>query len=255
MPGKILLEVAIESEEDARVAQRAGADRLELCASLNVGGLTPSLLAIKNVIHQTSLPVVVMIRPRPGDFDYTDEEVARMTEDIVAARHAGAAGLVFGALRDDDTLHLDYMQCLVEACHECPAICHRAFDFVRDPFQTLEQLIDLGVTRVLTSGQQDDVSTPNALDLVRRLREQTLGRIEILPGGGVRPHNVVEVIRRTGCNQIHGSFRSREQGTSPRPGASRNLTTLSIPSTDASTTTNEAAVAAVRRLIDAGPNQ
>ena len=250
MNKEILLEVAIESVDDALAAQRGGADRLELCAALDLGGLTPSLGTVAQVARQAEIPVVVMIRPRCGGFAYSNAELATMEEDIDSVVQAGADGLVLGVLDSDGALDVGRMKRLVTKCGSLPAVCHRAFDFVPDPFRALEELIDLGVTRVLSAGQQSDVTAPTAMKMIHELQERAAGRIEILPGGGVREHNVAELIRRTGCTQVHGSFRTRCQDSSMQHRAAVSLGTRCADDAGAYGVTDEAAVKAVRLTIN-----
>ena len=250
MTSPILLEVAIESADDALAAQRGGADRLELCAALDLGGLTPSLATLTRVTRYANIPVIAMIRPRPGGFAYSDLEIAVMEEDIDAAVEAEIHGLVFGVLKSDSALDIPRMKRLRDRCGGLPAVCHRAFDFVPDPLRAIEELIDVGMTRVLTSGLQSDVTDPAAMRMIRRLWEHAAGRIEILPGSGVRVNNVAELIQRTGCTQVHGTFRSRRRDSSAdsRPGVS--LGAHAARDGAGYGVTDEAAVAAVRNIID-----
>jgi copper homeostasis protein len=245
----ILLEVALESVDDARAARRGGANRLELCAALDLGGLTPSYATITEVKRAVDLPVMAMIRPRPGGFGYSDAEFAVMEADIDAAIRAGADALVFGVLLPDGNLDLPRMRRLRERCAGRPAVCHRAFDFTPDPVRALDELIALGFTRVLTAGQHAEVAHPVAMQLVRRLREQAAGRIEILPGAGVRPHNVSELIRVTGCAQVHGAFRAPrlDASTTHKPGVS--LGPQSVERESSYNATDEELVREVRRAI------
>src|SRR6266540_2840215 len=180
----ILLEVIVSSLDDARAAAAGGADRFELCSALALGGLTPSLGLLAAIKAELPQPVVFMVRPREGGMAYTEAEYAVMERDAVLALEAGADGLVFGFLTPEGAVD-------VSRCHRFLAriagvgrprsqlVFHRAFDVVPDPSVALEQLIDLGITRVLTSGQ-----APRALEglpVIRRLVEQAAGRIEVLP--------------------------------------------------------------------------
>jgi len=250
MSRSILLVVGVESVDVALAAQRGGADRLELCAALDLGGLTPSPATVAQVTRQADIPVMVMIRPRCGGFAYSDAELSVMEEDIERAVQAGARGLVFGVLRSDSALDIPRMRRLLDRCGGVPAVCHRAFDFVPDPFRALEGLIDLGVTRVLSAGQQSEVTSPAAMEMILRLQERAAGRIEILPGGGVRAHNVAELIRFTGCSQVHGTFRARRHDSSTQHRRGVRLGKRSAEDEGEYGVTDEAAVAAVRKIID-----
>lgn len=199
--GKILVEICCGSIDDAIEAERGGADRVELCSALFLGGLSPSIGTIQEAKHRLKIPVMVMVRPRGGGFCYTEAEMATMERDVEAALAHGADGVVFGILREDGKIDVDRCAKLRKLIGKRQAVFHRAFDVTPDAFEGLEQLVDLGITRVLTSGQKDSV--PEGADLIRRLMERAAGRIEILPGGGIKPYNLKEVIERTGCRQVH----------------------------------------------------
>lgn len=201
---RVRVEVAVATLADAQTAQAAGADRLELNAALELGGLTPSLGTLVEVKCATSLPVVVMIRPRPGGFAYSDAEFRTMQRDADVALSHGADALAFGVLTGDRTIDLGRAREFVRQAGGSPIVFHRAFDLTADPLVALDQLIDMGVTRVLTSGQQ--ISAPAGTGMIRRLIERSAGRIEVLPGGGIGPGNVTDLIARTGATQVHGSF-------------------------------------------------
>ncbi len=198
---KIRLELCIGSAEDAVIAQQVGADRVELCSALMLGGLTPSAGMIREVKATVDIPFVAMVRPRGGGFLYSDSDFSVMQRDAETALELGADGIVFGILTESGEIDLARNRVLVELGGDKQTVFHRAFDVVPDPHVALEQLIDLGVTRVLTSGQED--SAYNGAPLIRNLMEQAAGRIEILPGGGIDRFNLDDVLARTGCRQIH----------------------------------------------------
>ena len=214
---RVLLEVCCGSLDDALEAEAGGADRVELCASLFVGGLTPSFGTIAEAKRRLRLPAIVMIRPRGGGFCYTDTEFAAMEADAESAMAQGVAGLVFGILTPDGTIDAARTRRLRDLAARGDAVFHRAFDVTPDPFRALEELIDLGITRVLTSGQQDTV--PEGLDLIARLVERAGDRIQVMPGGGIKPHNFDDVLARTRCRQIHvAAFTPRrDDSTRNRP--------------------------------------
>jgi copper homeostasis protein len=205
MPSRILLEVCIASVEDAVTAQTAGAHRLELNAALGLGGLTPSLGTLVEVKQAVTLPVFVMLRPRPGGFCYSRAEFRVIQRDLDLVLQHGADGLVAGVLTSDG--HIDEPRCrlLREQAGNVSLVFHRAFDVLPDPLQGLEQLIDLGFQRILTSGQAESAAggAPLLAELIRR----AAGRIEILPAGGINWSTVFDVLRRTGCDQVHASLR------------------------------------------------
>lgn len=206
---EVLVEAAVETVAAAQSAARAGADRLELCADLSVGGLTPHLSLVEEVCNATPLPVMVMIRPRAGDFVYSDDEVRRMEQDIRAIHAISPAGIVTGVLRHGAEIHTVPMQRLLSAAEGLPVTFHRAFDRLSNPAPALEELIALGVRSVLTSGGASSASA--GVEVIATLVRQARERITIIAGGGVRAHNVGEVIERTGVREVHARFENEEQ--------------------------------------------
>jgi copper homeostasis protein len=211
------VEICVDSVFGARVAEGAGAARVELCAGLAEGGLTPSIGTVARVIDTVStIGVQVLVRPRGGDFVYSDEEVAVMLADIAAVRAFPArvpVGFVFGALTPDGDVDRAATGALVAAAGGAPVTFHRAFDASRDLSRSLAALLDLGVDRVLTSG-----GAPTALDgaiEISALVRAAGSRLTILAGGGVRPHNVAALIGATGVREVH--LRAAET----RPSAAR----------------------------------
>ncbi len=213
----ILLEVAIASVEDALVAQAGGADRLELNAALALGGLTPSLGTLLEVRRAAALPLVVMVRPRPGGFCYSDEDFRVMRRDLDLALEHGAEGVAFGVLHADGTIDQDRCRQLVEQAGARQTVFHRAFDVTPDPFAAMEQLIDLGVRRAMTSGQEE--SAYHGAPLIAELVRRAAGRIEVLPAGGINRFTVADVLARTRCDQVHASLRAGrpDPSTAARP--------------------------------------
>jgi copper homeostasis protein len=199
--GKVLLEICCGSIDDAIQADAGGADRVELCSALFLGGLTPSLGTLQEAKRLVKIPVIMMVRPRSGGFCYTDAEMATMERDAETAVANGADGVVFGILDPDGKIDINRSTRLRKLIGARQAVFHRAFDVTPDPFAALEQLIDMGITRVLTSGQKNSV--PEGIDLIKRLIERASDRIEVLPGGGIAPYNIKEVVERTGCRQVH----------------------------------------------------
>lgn len=198
---KILLEICCGSIDDAIQSEKGGADRVELCSALFLGGLTPSIGTIQEAKRRLRIPIIAMVRPRGGGFCYSDAEFATMERDTEAAIDAGVDGAVFGILKEDGRIDQRRTARIRRIIGKRQAVFHRAFDVTPDPFQALEELIDLGITRVLTSGQKDSV--PEGVELISKLVEHAGKRIEILPGGGIRPYQVNDVVRRTRCRQIH----------------------------------------------------
>ena len=204
----ILIEVCCGSVDDAVEAAGGGAARIELNSSLFFGGLTPSLGTIIETKRRLDIPVMVMIRPRGGGFGYTEAEMAVMLHDTQLAIEHGADGIVFGILTEDGSIDVGRCRKILELIGDCETVFHRAFDVTPDPLEALEQLIDLGFTRVLTSGQERTVT--EGVELIKKLIAHARGRIEILPGGGIRPRNVRWVVEQTGTRQVHlAAFKQR----------------------------------------------
>ncbi len=201
---RVLIEVCVESVDDALLAEAGGADRLELCSALDLGGLTPTIGLYQEVRAATKLPVVVMVRPRPGDFVYDNPEVRVMARDVDAFRPLRPDGFVFGVLQPDG--RVDDVTCghLVARAGGVPCVFHRAFDRAPDPAEAVEQVARVGFVRLLTSGREATAlaGAPEIAKVVKR----AAGRVEVLPCGRVRAKEAVEVVRLTGCNQLHGSF-------------------------------------------------
>ena len=198
---RILVEICCGSLEDALEAEQGGADRVELCSALFLGGLTPSMGSIIEAKARLEIPFIAMVRPRGGGFCYTEVEMAVMERDTVAAREQGADGIVFGILKPDGSIDEERCRRIRKLIGDRQAVFHRAFDVTPDPFRALDQLVDMGFTRLLTSGQEDTV--PEGVPLIKRLIEYAGDRIEILPGGGIKLYSLRQVVEATGCKQIH----------------------------------------------------
>jgi copper homeostasis protein len=196
----MLIEAYVNSERTARAAEQAGADRLELCGP-GEGGLTPSPALLEAVLVTARIPVHVMIRPREGGFVYTPSELALMREGLVAAKEAGAAGVVFGVLGADGSLDEAVMGELVALARPLHVGCHRAFDRTPDPDAALDTLLSLGVDLVLTSGHAT-TALEGAEVLARHVRRAG-ERLRVLAGGGVRAENVRAVVAASGVHELH----------------------------------------------------
>lgn len=201
MQSEILIEVCCGSTDDAVEAQKGGAGRVELNSSLFFGGLTPSLGSVIEAKERLDIPVIVMIRPRGGGFCYTQVEMAVMLHDAKLAIEHGADGLAFGILAEDGSLDRDRCRQIVELIGGKDAVFHRAFDVTPEPRETIDQLVELGFKRILTSGQAPTV--PQGAILLKELIGYASDRIEILPGGGIRQHNIRAIVEQTGANQVH----------------------------------------------------
>ena len=198
-----MLEIAANSVASALAAQAGGAGRVELCTALELGGLTPSYAQIALAREKLTIPLYVLIRPRAGDFLYSDLECETMLRDIEACAKAGCDGVVLGALDADG--HVDLLRCrsLMAATGNMGVTFHRAFDLTRDPLSALEDVIALGCERVLTSGAQ--LTAIEGAKLIRQLVELAAGRIAVMPGAGVSAGNICELIALTGAIEFHAS--------------------------------------------------
>lgn len=206
----MLVEIVVEGLAGARIAAAAGADRLELVSALGEGGLSPGPGTLTQVVAGSALPVMVMARPRGGDFCYDDDEFAALCQDAVAAVRAGAAGVVAGVLRPDGTVDRDRTRLLVQAVAPTPLTFHRAFDLTPDPERALADLVAAGVARVLTSGQA--ASAPAGAACIARLVQRAEDRIVVMAGGGVRADNVRALVDATGVREVHLSASARAPG-------------------------------------------
>ena len=207
MSGKSKIEICANSVESAAKAQEGGAYRVELCAGIPEGGTTPSFGEIRmarQLLQQTKLHVI--IRPRGGDFLYTQLEQEIMLHDIKVARQLGADGVVFGCLTAEGNVDMPAMKKLMNAVGDMSVTFHRAFDMCRNPMEALEDIIELGCHRILTSGQE--ATAPAGIPLLKELIEKADGRIIIMPGCGVKPSNILELAEETGATEFHFSGRS-----------------------------------------------
>jgi copper homeostasis protein len=199
-----LLEITVETVDSALAAEHAGADRIELCAELNQGGTTPSTAAMRKVHEELEIPVFPIIRPRKGDFLYTDAEFAAMRRDIVFARDLGMEGVVLGILRPDHSVDVERTRELVELAHPLEVTFHRAFDYANDLLHSLEDVISTGATRILTAGGAR--SAPEGAAMLRKLVDAARDRIIILPGAGLHKDNIVKVATETGAREFHSGL-------------------------------------------------
>ena len=197
------IEICCGSIQSAANAKAGGAERIELCQGLIEGGTTPSPATIDYAVRNLGLRVFVLIRPRGGDFCYNNLEIKTMEEDVEYCKKVGVAGIVVGFLHPDGSIDTELTRRFVTLAAPLPVTFHRAFDRCPEPLKALEQIIDCGCARILTSGCQ-----PTAIegaDLLQQLVKQADGRIKILAGSGVTPDNAVELKRRTCVPEIHGS--------------------------------------------------
>lgn len=195
-------EACIESLEGALLAEKYGVDRVELCTALHEGGLSPSSSLLQQVVENTKIPVFAMIRPIAGGFIYDENTIDLMLRDIEEMAKGGAKGVVFGVLNSNSELDWEANARLIEKSREWNLIpvCHRAFDFTPDPYKSLEQIIDLGFQRLLSSGQKPFAI--EGLPLLKELHIQARGRIEIMAGSGVASHSIGE-FRQSDIDAVH----------------------------------------------------
>jgi copper homeostasis protein len=199
------LEICVDSVESSVAAESGGAQRVELCSALHEGGLTPSLGMIRAVRANIRIGLHVMIRPRGGDFVYSDQELAIMRDDVALAAAAGADGVVFGLLDEDGDIDIERTRSLVELSRPMQVTFHRAFDMTRDPMAALEAVIQTGADRILTSGAQADAMLGRTR--LRELVQASRNRIRVMAGGGIRPENAQQVTQETGILEVHAALR------------------------------------------------
>jgi copper homeostasis protein len=201
MPADLLLEVAVDSPVRAMAAERAGAHRLELCANLETGGLTPGLALIREVRAAVRIPIHVMVRPRPGDFVYSANEFEEMKKSIKSIRAQNVQGIVTGMLLPDGSVDMQCTGNLIALASPMQVTFHRAFDEAKDLATALEDIVLTGAHRILTSGGAADAQ--KGASTLRTLIQQARNRISILLGGGLHPGNIAEVARATGTRELH----------------------------------------------------
>ncbi len=204
--GRIMVEACVGSLAGAQIAELAGADRIELNSALELDGLTPSAGLVQRVVHDIRIPVIAMARPRSGKFCYSDDEWETLKSDVRWLLNHGVDGIAFGCL--DPGGQVDLARCReIRAMAESHLLVfHKAFDEATDWSLGLERLVEAGLNRVMTSGQQP--TAMDGLSTIQALVRQAAGRIEVLPAGRVSSENAVKIVSETGCNQLHGSFSS-----------------------------------------------
>ncbi|MTI41734.1 copper homeostasis protein CutC, partial [Fulvivirga lutimaris] len=202
------IEICANSVQSVINAEKAGAQRVELCDNLWEGGTTPSAAMIKLAKEKTNIAIYVLVRPRGGDFVYSDLEFEIIKEDIRICKELGVEGIVSGVLNADGTVDKERTRELVELSKPLPFTFHRAFDVANDAFRALEDIIDCGAVRILSSGQKN--SAIEGIDLLKQIQEKAAGRISIMPGGGINPDNISELLS-IGCTEFHMSGKKGQE--------------------------------------------
>jgi len=204
---KYIIEIATSDFVTTKAAVEGGADRIELCANLAEGGTTPSYGHIRQCREAFDVLIYPIIRPRGGDFLFTDEEFSIMLHDVQLCKQLNCDGVVVGALNTDGSIDIKRTAQLVEAAYPLGVTFHRAFDRCSNPFEAMELLIRIGCERILTSGQKP--TAPDAVEMIDQLNREADDRIIIMPGSGVRKENIKMIAEKTGCTEFHSSLRGK----------------------------------------------
>ena len=244
---KFLLEICVDSFESARRAAEHGADRLELCGDLLVGGVSPSPFLIEQIVERIETPVNVLLRPRFGDFCFTDEEKQVLLREVAFCSRAGVNGVVIGALTPDGHLDVPFLSQCMAAAGDLEVTLHRCFDVCADPFEALDTACCLGMQTILTSGQM--ATAPEGTENLKALRRYAADRIHLMAGSGVSAANIPALHRDTGICHFHMSAKQKEPGPMRyrREGVPMGL---SMASEFDRQYANPAAVRAARRAVD-----
>jgi copper homeostasis protein len=248
METKTRMEVCVDSVESALAAEAGGADRVELCQALFEGGITPSAGLLELVRQRITIDLAVMIRPRGADFSYSDLELEVMKRDLQLAKDIGANVAVIGLLNPDGTVDRERTQVLIDLARPLAVTFHRAFDMTRDAHEALDTLLELGVDRVLTSGQER--TAWEGLDLIVELVRHAGDCLLVVPGGGITERNVQKILRQSGAKEFHVSASASRESPmiyrNPRIAMGRQLGPPEYQVSQAS----ETRVSAFRRLVD-----
>jgi len=207
---KATLEIIASNLDHVIQAQQSGADRIELCAALSADGITPSHGFVQSAIKQSTLPIMVMIRPREGDFQYSEIEIESMNQDIEWAKKCGAMGIVIGILDEHQNVRKDVLKKWVQAAYPMEVTFHRAFDVTQDPFQALEDIIACGCTRILTSGQESSCILGKTL--IKELQTRAGQRITIMAGAGINGTTIGDIMD-AGIYEYHMSGHQAREGS------------------------------------------
>lgn len=205
---KYIIEIATTDFTTTKSAVEGGADRIELCSALSEGGITPSFGLIKQCRKAFEVPLFPIIRPRAGDFLYTEDEFEVMLKDVFLCKETGCEGVVLGMLNKDGNIDVKRTSKLIDLAYPMEVTFHRAFDRCKDPFRALEELIKIGCQRILTSGQKP--IAPEGVELIAELIKQADDRIIIMPGSGVRKENIKTIVEKTGAVEFHSSIKTQK---------------------------------------------
>ncbi|MCL2699303.1 MAG: copper homeostasis protein CutC [Defluviitaleaceae bacterium] len=246
MKNKTVIEICCGSAADVFAAKEGGADRVELCSALFLGGLTPSIGQVQ-VSKNAGIEIMAMLRPRQGGFCYSDLEFETILMDARAILDAGADGLVFGILSPDGTVDAERCERLIKIADKKPCMFHRAIDVVPDWKAALETVCDLGFTRILTSGRAPKAT--DGVDVIREMKTRARGRVEILPGGGVTLANAREIIELTGCDQIHASMSAKRRDNSAAANPAIQFCGAEPPASDVYSASDAEAIRELSRSI------
>jgi copper homeostasis protein len=203
---QVIVEICVDAVDSALAAQQGGAQRVELCSNLLEGGVTPSAGLITIVRKKVSIGLQVMVRPRGGDFCYSDDEFQTMKQDILTAKSQGVDGIVLGLLNPDGSIDVPRTRELVDLSNPLPVTFHRAFDVAANLTKALEDVISTGAKRILTSGGQP--SAREGAQSLANLVQASAGRLTILAGGGINERNVREIVEKSGVQEVHAGLRS-----------------------------------------------
>ncbi len=214
------LEVCIDSPDAAEIAFTHGATRLEFCSALELGGVTPSLGLVESCLSKVPgvFPVLVLVRVRSGNFHYSPSERTTMIRDVARFADLGVSGFAIGAIDERGMVDEAFAKDVIAAAMGKDLIFHRAFDELYDPWASAEQLVKLGICRILTSGGAN--SAWEGRERIRCLQQRFGAQVQILPAGGIRPQNARQLLEYTGCEQLHGSFRGKQGTNTSHFGAS-----------------------------------
>lgn len=219
----MIVEICVNSFESAKAAEEGGAHRIELCTELSVGGLTPSHGLIEKVMAELNIPMHVLIRPRSGDFTYSENEIDVMLKDIAFCKQMGCSGIVSGVLTRNNDIDFQKTQQLLMATLGMEFTFHRAFDWCRNPLQAIDSLIQLGVTRLLSSGQHSKAI--DGIELLKELKNISDEKIDIMPGGGINIDNVMK-FKKSGFQMVHLSAAKKKQLLDSAPEVSMHSVSL-----------------------------